>query len=252
MDRTFFVYLDTSDKGSDQAARKRRLTAALAEHHSILYVPGDCYLHAFHSAVKDGLQLLDDLIPNLFEPKTLNGFTKYYGSLAKLTNLWREQAAEIMRQWDEYHQSLHNEKLASEGCAPETLAEDLRHLLSLGRRYPHQVVSGRWGSVESAEEFLQERGKNNVVPVLLRVLARSMKHGGTLADRFLPRLFEHMIHMTRIIVDCQFLPIVAPPRRCVQTCRFCFLGGLLGPTIAMVSLYYCGLPCLLPAGFRSN
>ena len=125
-------------------------------------------MHAFHSAVKDGLQMLDDLISRVFDPSILKGFKKYYGSLAKLTNFWREQAAEIMAAWDQYHQGLYDAGHVSD--------DDMRALLKLGRRYPHQVVAGRWGSVEAAEEFLTERGQHNIVPVLLQVLSKSMKH----------------------------------------------------------------------------
>ena len=164
--RTYFVYTDCTDKGPDQSARKRRLSTMLASNNNILYIPSDCLMHAFHSAVKDGLQLLDAVIPALFDPQTLKGFTKYYSSLAKLVNVWREKASEIMSMWEQYHEHREDRTISP---------EELHYLLELGRRYPHQVVAGRWGSVEQAEQYLQERGRDNVVPVLLRVLARSMK-----------------------------------------------------------------------------
>ncbi|CAE7248261.1 unnamed protein product [Symbiodinium sp. CCMP2456] len=45
----------------------------------------------------------------------------------------------------------------------------------MGRRYPLSVSSGRWGSVETAEEFFLERGRSLVEPCMLQVLSRSMK-----------------------------------------------------------------------------
>ena len=162
--RMYFVYTDCTDKGSDQSARKRRLSAALANNPNILYVPGDCMMHAFHSAIKDGFQLLDNIIPLVFDAKTLGGFCKYYSSMAKLVHVWRERASEVMTAWDQYH-----------GSRNDISQEELHQLLEFGRRYPHQIVSGRWGSVEEAEQFLQERGRKNIVPVMQRVLAKNMK-----------------------------------------------------------------------------
>ncbi|CAE7386592.1 unnamed protein product [Symbiodinium natans] len=137
------------------------LTAASVEDvDRIVYIPSDCYLHIFHAAVRGGLELVDELIAEAFSSETLRGFDRYYSSIAKLTNLWREKASAMMTAWQDVHDG--------QGEA----SEDTR---LLGQRYPLSVSSGRWGSVEGAEEFLLERGRPLVEPVMLRVLSKFMK-----------------------------------------------------------------------------
>ena len=120
-------------------------------------MPGVCYLHMFHASVKHGLELVDGLLKTLFSSNVLSGFTKYFGSISKVVNCWRERAPEIMLAWDRQFQS-----------------EDL-DTLRLGRRYPLSVVSGRWGSVECAEDYLLLRQREHVVPVLMEVLSKHMR-----------------------------------------------------------------------------
>ena len=163
-ERSVTVYIDVTDRGPDQASRRRRLSNGLASVPNILYIGGDCYLHAFHSAVKDGLVLVDTLINTVFSESTPKGFRKYYASLAKLCNVWREKAKDVMDAWDKHHSE-----------RDDLTPDELEELLQLGRRYPWSIVSGRWGSVEAGEDFLLERRPDNVVPVLVRVLASSMK-----------------------------------------------------------------------------
>lgn len=178
-DRSITVFLDVTDRGADQASRRRRLANGLASNPSILYIGGDCYLHAFHNAIKDGLVLIDNMIPAVFNESTLKGFRKYYASLAKLCNVWREKAKDIMYYWDLYHSN-------RDDLSPKELEE----MLALGRRYPWSIVSGRWGSVEAGEDFMLERKPENVIPVLLRALSSSMKAKRILMLRNLSVLFS--------------------------------------------------------------
>ena len=146
-------------------ARKRRTSAAAQSTGQLVYIASDCYLHVFHAAVRSGLQLVDELIASCFSKDNLRGFDKYYSSLAKMMNLWREKAADMMRAWDDQH--------------GDAASKEIR---DLGQRYPYSVSSGRWGSVESAEEFLLERGRALTEPCMLQVLSRSMKAAEASAD----------------------------------------------------------------------
>ncbi|CAE7751157.1 unnamed protein product [Symbiodinium sp. CCMP2592] len=154
-----FMYMDVTDKGSDQSCRKRCTSEAItaAGCPNLIYLPGICYLHMFNASVKNGLELFDEMLNALFSKQVLAGFTKYFGSVSKVVNCWREKAAEIMMSWD---QAFNDSDLDT---------------LKLGRRYPLSVVSGRWGSIESAEDFLLLRGKDRVVPVLLAALSKHMR-----------------------------------------------------------------------------
>ena len=111
----------------------------------------------FNACVKDGLCLVDDLLNTLFSKESLSGFTKYFGSIGKVVNTWREKASEVMEVWDRVHQDADKDTQR------------------LGRRYPLAVIGGTWGSVEAAEDYLLMRGKSAVVAVILEVLSGHMK-----------------------------------------------------------------------------
>ena len=153
------LYFDVTDKGLDQVCRKRLTAEAIEASRcpNIVYVPGFCFLHMFHACVKGGLSLVDELMNSLFDQSVLNGFTRYFGSLSKVVNTWRERAADVMAAWTQHFKDA-----------------DL-DTMKLGRRYPLAVISGRWGSVESAEDFMLTRGRDKVVPVLLAVLSKHMR-----------------------------------------------------------------------------
>lgn len=156
-----FMYLDVSDRGPDQTARRRALSEHLAHPAlpNILYMHGDCYLHKYHSAIKDGLQLADQMLDDFFSKDTLAGFSKYFTSVAQVVNAWRLLASEMMAGWARRHES--------PAADPDTLRQ--------GRRYPLSVIAGRWGSIEKAEDFLLERKKRPVEEVMLEVLSKHMR-----------------------------------------------------------------------------
>ena len=155
-----FVYLDVSDKGSDQLARRRCMSAQLAEETvppNLIYLHSDCYLHMYHAAVRDSLSLADELLRDFFCVEVLDGFSKYFASVSSVASTWRLLAAEIMQAWDQNFQT-----------------ESIQ-VQKLGRRYPMSVSAGRWGSIEDAESFLLERGMARVVKTVLQVLSKHMK-----------------------------------------------------------------------------
>ena len=90
--KSVIAYLDTTDRGTDQTARKKRTACSVGSVDNLVYIASDCYLHVFHSAVRSGLVLTDSLIGECFSKEVLGGFDKYYASLAKLVNVWREKA----------------------------------------------------------------------------------------------------------------------------------------------------------------
>ncbi|CAE7270658.1 unnamed protein product [Symbiodinium sp. CCMP2592] len=183
--RSVIAYLDTTDRGTDQTARKKRTACSVGSVDNLVYIASDCYLHVFHSAVRSGLVLTDSLISECFSKEVLGGFDKYYASLAKLVNVWREKASQVMKAWDDHHGSKDADTRA------------------LGSRYPLSVSSGRWGSVENAEEFLIERGRPLLEPCILQALSSAMKAdvGALAADA----------------------PADASDRDGPSRCRFCFL-----------------------------
>ena len=126
---------------------------------NVLYIPGDCYLHAFHSAVKDSLALTDRILAEWFDPSILDHFRKYFTSVGSVCSAWRLLAKDVMQVWEQIH-------------LEEGADFDVQRLC---HRYPLAVVAGRWGSIEKAEEYLLQRGKRGVVKTMMQVLSSHMK-----------------------------------------------------------------------------
>ena len=224
-----FLYLDVSDRGSDQAARKRRTKAALEARDNIVYISSDCFLHHFHNAVKNGLELVDHMIEEFFTADVLNGFKNYWSSVAKVAHVWRDKAADIMRQWEEIHAGAD---------------EDTR---KLGVRYPMTVVAGRWGSIESCEDYLLARGRALVEPVLVRALAKHMKadvaqsaEGHVLFCRWAARRFTMWVSKSRVLSSGQLS----------LGFRFDLIFSLVGVAVARTSRTGLTIPWIW-LGFRS-
>jgi hypothetical protein len=57
----------------------------------------------------------------------------------------------------------------------EKWTELLKDNSQASRRYPLQVTAGRWGSIDSAESFFIQRGRQKIETVLLAVLSKYMK-----------------------------------------------------------------------------
>ena len=154
--RSFFIYADTSDAGPDQAARRKMLRSALVDVGNILYFDTNCAIHQYHLIVKEQLLAIDSFL------KELQGTTgcenicvnKYFASIAKISYFWRERVSAFIEAWEFQF----------------GISTDVAY-----RRYPLQVVGGRWGSIDAAEDFFLARGKKRLRPVLLALLSRSMK-----------------------------------------------------------------------------
>ena len=93
----------------------------------------------------------------MFQCSRTEQVSEIFASVSKLVHVWREKAADIMAAWDANFKDADVE------------------VQKLGRRYPLRVMGSRWGSIESAEDFLLVREKERVVPTLLEVLSKHMK-----------------------------------------------------------------------------
>ena len=151
--RSFFIYADTSDAGPDQAARRKALRSSLVDVGNILYFDWNCSIHQYHLIVKDQLQTVDAFL-NALNPVFKDHPGKYFASVAKIANYWRERVGSFIDTWEAMH----------------GVSTDVNY-----RRYPLQVVAGRWGSIDAAEEFYLARGKMRLKPVLLAMLSSAMK-----------------------------------------------------------------------------
>lgn len=123
-----FVFMATTDQGSDQAKFKRTVAFEVAHHKHIQFWSVDCLMHQVQLTVRSGLTICDRIMKNS------GSKFKYFGSLAKLVNTWRESHKAIFSQW-------------GKNWGDESSLE-------FAWRLPPRCLAGRWGSVVVAEEFI--------------------------------------------------------------------------------------------------
>jgi hypothetical protein len=142
------MYLYTSDRGSDQGLLRKIMKLECHNDPSVLVVDFDCLMHQAQLAIKDGLVLIDRHLD-----RAACEF-KYFSSIAKIINCWRESARSVFVQWINAHGNV--------------------SALACARKVPPRAVSGRWGSMSSAESFLLAAGGDLIVPVLTAVLTKTI------------------------------------------------------------------------------
>ena len=159
-----FLYCDTTDGGADQVARRKQIRAALSDVTRILYVDCTCLLHAFHLMVRETLEMIDKFLQQLkvSHPNVTKGFQSYCASVAKCSNFFRSHVQDFISSWE----SIHGPSKASARTDPKPVPY---------RRYPLAVISGRWGSIEAAEQFYIQRTRELMEPVFMSVLSKYMK-----------------------------------------------------------------------------
>ena len=142
---SIYLFMYTSDAGSDQTSMRKIVKAMVDYCPYILYIDLDCLKHQVHLAVKTGLLQIDAFLHHM------KSKWKYYSSLAKLINVWREKA-----------QAVFNEFLRRWG--PQAAMEKAFAL-------PPRCISGRWGSVSACQAWLSNAGGNELTRVLEPLLA---------------------------------------------------------------------------------
>ena len=123
-----FIYVATTDCGSDQAACRRSISACVRNIPNIGFISIDCQPHQVHLIAGHGLGVVNTCLQSA-------GITwNYYSSLCKVTHIWRTEARNIYSTWKHAHGAESAEKF------PASL--------------PPKCISGRWLSVSNTEQFI--------------------------------------------------------------------------------------------------
>ena len=108
-----------------------KIGASVFEHNTgIIFVGQDCVDHQCHLPVKTGLLLIDSIL------QEENQDWRYFGSVAKCINVWRDSARPVYQAWE-----------AIFGCT---------QAFTNGRKLPPRCLAGRWMSMSAAEERLAD------------------------------------------------------------------------------------------------
>jgi hypothetical protein len=119
------IYSVTTDGGSDQIKCRRITKVKVMPLPRTLYFECNCMMHNIHLDYKGGLKIIDVWLSKS------RPLLKYYGSVCKLTILWRETCRSVFVTW--------RRLFGSEAA--------VQHALHLVPR----CVAGRWGSLSSVE-----------------------------------------------------------------------------------------------------
>ena len=150
--RQVYAFCATTDQGPDQASMKRISQAEVAPYDHIQFWSVDCTMHQVQLVTRSGLTLVDE------ELKRMGKSYKYFGSLAKLANTWRECHKAIFQQW----------------C---TSWGDL-NALDFAWRLPPRCIAGRWGSVVEVEKRVAPALNDSRLLVVLRDVFSKRKSRG--------------------------------------------------------------------------
>ena len=139
--RRFAVYVMSSDSGPDQAKCAKMISAELEPVPRAIFFHMPCLLHQIHLIVRTSLAK----------------FPSYFASCAKVVNTWRSwgNTKKIRAAWRE-HFGDERAKVATSSLPPRPLR-------------------GRWGSIESIEQFLLKCGRHELITVYEEALLKKAK-----------------------------------------------------------------------------
>ena len=150
------VLLYTGDRGPHQVCSRKRMKAECLRQMNVLFIDADCTEHCLHLIVKDALKIVDGFLVDI--GKTW----KYYSTLTKVAQLWRDNAGDVFKEWSNRYGQ----------------ADAAKHMKTLCP----QCVAGRWGSVAATENRLETIGIDRLHIVLSAVMVAKKSKGAAGSD----------------------------------------------------------------------
>ena len=123
---------------------------------NVLFMGADCIGHCLHLVVKDALKSVDVFLVDIGKS------WKYYWTLTKVAQLWRDNAGDVINKWSNRYGQ----------------ADAAKHVKTL---CPH-CVAGRWGSVAATENRLETIGIDRLHIVLSAVMIAKKSKGAAGSD----------------------------------------------------------------------
>lgn len=133
------TYLYESDAGRDEVAVRKYLAHTLSTVPNVLFVHGNCLHHQCAIVDLGEFQLIDAYLLKAGKKY------KYFSTMAKVVNCWREQAQPMFQAWRDMF-----------GDADA---------LKCAKVLPPKCIAGRWGSGSATEEWMERVGQRKLVAV---------------------------------------------------------------------------------------
>ena len=144
------IFAYTSDRGSDQAKVRKVMNVEVLQSPSRLFVDSDCMMHASQLSFRSTLSALDTWLAD-------SGRSwRFFSSLAKLSNLWRERARAVF-------------KAGRELFGIDWATDHVRVMVPA-------CISGRWGSVAAVEDYFLKADLDRVRAILRAVSAARQRY----------------------------------------------------------------------------
>jgi len=144
--KQFFLFGCCTDAGSDQTAFRKIARKEASQKNNVIFWDNNCFMHQLNLGVRSGLVLVDRFLAA--QGKTF----KYFSTLTKIVNLWRQFASAVFLAFAALFGAL---------CAVE-----------LARKVPPRCIAGRWGSIEGAEKLVSKIGSERLNNVYKKVLGK--------------------------------------------------------------------------------
>jgi len=140
--RKLRIYITCTDGGSDQVYARKLWAFETMDDLFTFFVDLNCLLHIGQLIVKSGLDRADVWM------KRFNQRWKYFASVAKLINVWRDLARAVYVLWH---------RLYGFSSAQEHASQ-----------MPPKCIAGRWGKIWEVEQFVCARNTNGFLAIVLK------------------------------------------------------------------------------------
>ena len=124
------TWVHTTDRGPDEISVRKMISSQVKALENVIYIPNDCVEHCLHLIVKAVLTMADKCLEHAKKPY------KYFPSLTKICQIWRDRAQQVFQQWA----AKYGRKSAQACCA----------------NLCPKCIAGRWGSVATTEKRLED------------------------------------------------------------------------------------------------
>ena len=139
---------------SDQQSFRKIIIVETKDDPCIVVIDTNCGLHGQHLIVNSSISICD------FFLMSHNISWRYFGSLAKLTHIWRHHARRVFVLWKETYGS--------------------EEALAFAKTCPGKPIAGRWGSIFAIQDRVAKAGFAKVAAILQRVCRSAAAAGADL------------------------------------------------------------------------
>eukprot|EP00959_Pyramimonas_sp_CCMP1952_P278579 5824568-Pyramimonas_sp.AAC.1 len=152
-DGSIRAYVMCTDAGGDIRASRKLISAQIADVENAVLFDIDCLMHQYHLSIHT-LLVAAELVLRVLPANADGKRVKYFTSIQKVMNCWRDNAAAVYWTWQYVNK-----------------VEAHTH----ARNMPPRCMPSRWGSKDECEKKLLNLPRENFIKVFVHVVSKQAK-----------------------------------------------------------------------------